>query len=85
MGPFPTSSCPVHRGHFGGGKPPSPTFSSMQHAGPLACTERKAQCHRTVCKGSIEKEAAASGGGAEGEHREILQGIWGAAGKFDGI
>ena len=40
-----------------------------------------AQCAR----GSGEKEAAASGGGSEGEFGEGLRGIWEAARKCDGI
>ena len=63
-GPFPAPACPVHRGHFGGGKPPPPTVPPMRHAGPPAYTERKAPCNRTVRQGMGAKEAAASGGGA---------------------
>ena len=69
-GTFSTPACTGHRGHFGGGKPPPPTVPPMRHAGPLAYTERKAPCHRTVRQGSRAKEAAVSGGGFEGEHGE---------------
>ena len=84
-GPFPAPAWPIHCGHFGGGKPPPPTVPLMQHAGPPVYTKRKAPCHFTVRQGSGAKEAAASGGGAEGELREGLLGIWGAAGKCDGV
>ena len=80
-GPFPASEFPGHYGHFGGGKPPPPTVPLMRHDGPLAYTEQKAPCHRTVCHGSGAKEAAACIGRAEGEHGEGLQDIRGSAGN----
>ena len=64
---------------------PPPTVTPMRHSGPLAYTERKAPCHRTVRHASGAKEAVASGGGAEGDNREVLIGIRGAAGKCDGV
>ena len=84
-GPFPAPACPGHRSHFGGGNPPPLTVPLMRHAGPLAYTERKAPCHRTVHQGGGPKGAAASRGGAEGDHGEGLRDIWGAAGKFDKV
>ena len=51
-GTFSAPACPGYRGHFGGGKHPPPTVPPMQHAGPLAYTERKAPCHRTLRQGS---------------------------------
>ena len=57
----------------------------MQHAGPPAGTERKAPWHISVRQGSGAEEAAASRVRAEGELREGLQGIWGAAGEFNGV
>ena len=80
-----TLACPGQRGHYGGGKHLPPTVPLMGHAGPPAGTKQKAPCHRIVRQGSGAKEAAASGGGAEGELREGLLGVWGAAGKCDGV
>ena len=75
-GPFSAPACPGHRGHFGGGKPPPPTVTLMQHAGPLTCIERKAPCHRTVRQGVGAEEKAVSGGGIEGDIGEGLLGLW---------
>ena len=47
-GPFSTQVFTENRGHFVVGKPPSPKFPLMQHAGPLIYTERKEPCHCTV-------------------------------------
>ena len=66
-GALPAPTCPRHRGHSGGGKPPPPTVHPMRHAGPPAGTERQAPCHSAVRQGSGAEEAAARGGGAEGE------------------
>ena len=71
-GPFPTPACPGHRVHSGGGKPTPLTVPPMGHSGPLAGIERQAPCHRSVSRGRGEKEAAASGGGSEGETGEGL-------------
>ena len=62
-----------------------PTVLPMQHAGPPEGTERKAPLHRSMRQGSGAKEAAASGGGTEGELGESLRGIRGAAKKGDGV
>ena len=48
VGKFYAPACPGHRVHFGGRKDPPPTSPPMQHADPLAFTERKAPCHHTV-------------------------------------
>ena len=71
-GAFLAPERPGHRGDLGGGKPPPPTVNPMRNAGILAYTEWKAPCHCTVRQGSGAKEAAVSGGGAEGEHIEGL-------------
>ena len=71
-GTFSAPACPGHRGHFGGGKPPPPTVPPMLHAGPLVYTEQKSPCHRTVRQRSGAKEAAVSGGGIEGEYKEVI-------------
>ena len=42
---FSTPECTGHRGHFGGGKHPPPTFPLMQHSVTLDCVERNATCH----------------------------------------
>ena len=67
-GSFSTPAFPGHHGNFGGEKPPPPTVPPTRHAGPMAYTEQKAPCHRTVRYGSGAEEAAVSGGGVEGEH-----------------
>ena len=59
-----------HRGHFEGGKYPTPTVPPMRHAGTLAYNERKSPCHCIVCKERGSEEAVVSGGGIEGEHGE---------------
>ena len=71
-GPFPALECPRYRGNSGGGKPPPPTVPPMQHAVTTAGTELKAPFHSSVHQGSRAKEAAASGGGSEGELGEGL-------------
>ena len=60
-------------------KPPLPMVYSMQHDFTPEGTERQAPCHSSVRQRSGAKEAAASGGGAEGELGEGLRGIQGAA------
>ena len=72
VGTFYAPACPGHCRHFGGGKYPLPTVTRMQHAGPLAYTEQKAPCHRTVRQGSGIEGAEVSGVGIEGEHGEGL-------------
>ena len=47
-GALPAPSCPQHRGHSVGGKPPPPTVCLMRHAGPLASPERQAPCYSPV-------------------------------------
>ena len=71
-GTFYVPACPGHHGCFGGGKHTPPTVTLMRHAGPLAYTEQKSPCHRTVREGSGLEKAAVSGGGIEGEHGEGL-------------
>ena len=57
----------------------------MQHAGPPAGTERQAPCHSSVRQGSGAEEAAASGGGSEGELGDGLRGIQGSDGECNGV
>ena len=71
-GTFYAPACPGQHGHFGGGKHPPPKVPPMQHAGPLAYTERKAHCHCIVRQGRGSEEAAVSRGGIEGDHGEGL-------------
>ena len=61
-GPFYAPACPGHHDNFVGGKPPLPTVTPMQHAGPLACVEQKAHFHRTVLQGGGAEEEAVRGG-----------------------
>ena len=49
------------------GNLPPPTFPSMQHAGPMVCSERKAPFHRSVRQGGGAKEKIASVGGTAGD------------------
>ena len=77
-------ACPGHHGHYGGGKPPSPTVNPMRHTGPPAVTECQAPCHSSVCQRRGAKEAAASRGRAKGELGEGLISIQGASGKCNG-
>ena len=84
-GTFHALECPGHRGNFGGGKHPPPTVPPMQHSGPLAYTEHKSPCHCTVRQGSGVEDAAVSGGGIEGEHREGLLGLCRSFGKYDDV
>ena len=71
-GAIPAPARPWHRGHYGGGKLPSPTVRPMRHDGPPAGPERQALCHGPFCQGSGAEEAAARGGGEEGELRAGL-------------
>ena len=48
-------------------------------------TELQAPCHISVRQVSGAEEVAASGGGAEGEIKEGLRGIRGAAGECNDI
>ena len=52
---------------------------------PADINDKSTPCHRSVRQGSRVEEAAASGGGAEGELREGLLGVQGATGKCDGV
>ena len=69
-GTLPAQSCPVHRGHYGGGKPHPPTVHPMQHAGTPVGTELQAPCHSSVHLVSGAEEVLAGGGGAEGDIKE---------------
>ena len=51
---------------------PSHTVPLIRHAGPLASTERKGPCHRTVRQMRGVEEVAVSRGGIEGDHGEGL-------------
>ena len=37
---FLQTACPGHRDNLGGGKPPTPKVLTIQHAGPMAGTQR---------------------------------------------
>ena len=76
-GALPATACPRYRGHSGGGEPLIPTVRPMQHDSPLAGPERQAPCHIPLCQGSGAEEAAARGGGEEGELGAVLRGIRG--------
>ena len=84
-GEIPAPACPRHRGHSRGEKPPPPTVHLMRHSGPPAGTEWQSPYHSSVRQGSGVEEAADSGGGAEGEIGEGLQGIWGATRECNGV
>ena len=75
-------ACYRHRDHYGGGKPPPPTVRPMRHDGPPVGPERQAPCYSPVCQGSGAKEAAARGGGGEGELGAGLRGIQGTNTRF---
>ena len=47
-GALPEPACLQHRGHYVGVKPHPPTVRPMQHAGPLAGTERQSHYHVPV-------------------------------------
>ena len=85
VGSFPIPALTGQCGHYGGGNPPTPRVHPMQHAGTPAGNERKATFHSSVSQGSRANEAAARGGGSEGDLREGLRGIRGDAGNFDDI
>ena len=65
-------ACHRHRGHSGVVKPTPPTVRPMRHDGALTGPERQATCHSPVCQGSGAEEAAARGGGDEGDTGEGL-------------
>ena len=49
---------------------------TMQHAGPLECSERKAPCHLPMRQGGGAEEKVDIGGGTAGEIGEVLSGLW---------
>ena len=57
----------------------------MRHAGPLACVERKAPCHRKVRQGGGAEEKEVIRRGIEGELGEGLSGLRITFGKCDGV
>ena len=71
-GPLLIPACPGHCGHSGREKPLPPIVHPMRHDGPPEGTERQAPRHSSVRQGSIVKEAAANGGGSEGDLGEFL-------------
>ena len=71
-GAIPALVCPRHHGNSVGEKPPPPTVNLMRHAGPPAGTERQAPYQSPVCQGIRAGDAAARGGGDEGELVEGL-------------
>ena len=71
-GALPAPVCPQHRGCSVGGKLPPPTVRPKRHDGPLSGPEWQAPCHSPVCQGIGSKEAAACGGGDEGELGAVL-------------
>ena len=75
VSPFSAPSCLGHRVHFEGGKPPLPTVPSIRNADPLACVEGKVPCHHTVRQGGGAEEKVVSGGGIEGDLKEVLSGL----------
>ena len=58
---------------------------TMQHAGPLECSERKAPCHLPVRQGGGAEEKVDIGGGTAGEIGEGLSGLWFSFGEYDGV
>ena len=71
-GKFYAPECPVHHGYLGERKHHPLRVSLMRNSDHLAYTEQKAPCHCTVRQGIRAEEAAVSGGGIEGDHREPL-------------
>ena len=72
-----------YRGHFGGGKPPSPTVTPLKYSGPLTCSEQEAPCHLPVIQGGRKEVKASGGGGTVGEIGEGLSGLRGTIGNRD--
>ena len=75
VGSLPIPACSGHCVHYGVRKPPPPMLHPMRHSGLPAGTERQAHCHQSVRQRRGAKEAAANGGGAEGELGTGLGGI----------
>ena len=69
--------CPGYHYNFGGGNPPPPTVTPLEHAGYLESYEKEAPCHCPLRQGGIKEAKTAGGGGAAGEFREGLPGLRG--------
>ena len=76
-------ACPGYRGDTGGGQPPPPMVTYVQHAGAMEGSERDASAHRTIHEGGGEKEMAPGKGGGEGGHIQGLQRVWTPPGDGD--
>ena len=73
---FIPTKCPGYRHHIGEGKSPPPTVPAMRYVGDLACTEWEAPIYHTVWQGGGEEAPKAGGGGAVGEYKVGLPGLW---------
>ena len=71
-------ACLGHRGHLGGGKPPTPKVITMQHAGPVAGPQWEAPQHRNMQERGGTEETADSGVRTERKEGEGLRGLRGA-------
>ena len=69
---FMQPECPGHRGHLGGGKPPTPKMLKIRHAGNVAGTQQEAPCHRDVQERGGAEATVDGRGRAEGNHGEGL-------------
>ena len=58
---------------------------TMRHAGPLACSEQKAPCHRPVRQGGGAEEKVDRGGVTAGDIIEGLSGLWCSFGECGGV
>ena len=72
------TECPRHRGDSGGKKLPPPTARPMKHAVPQAGLERTTTGHGILCKGGVDEDTTACGGGDAGEFGAGLRGQRGA-------
>ena len=84
-GSLPIPACLGHCCHSVRGNPPHPRLTQCDVLVPRKALSGRHPATTQCARGAEQKEAAASGVGAEGELGIGLQGIQGAVGKCDGV
>ena len=76
VGALLVSARPVHRGNSGGGRPPPPTVTYLQHSGAVEVPKRIAQAHIAVQEGGGAEATVFGGGGGKGGDFKGVQRLW---------
>ena len=76
VGALLVSARPVHRGNSGGGRPPPPTVTYLQHSGAVEVPKRIAQAHIAVQEGGGAEATVFGGGGGKGGDLKGVQCLW---------